>query len=95
MKKRTNRFYTTEFKQEAVALVIEQGYSVSKAAAALGITNKFHCCFNIINFFKLISRILCSFYFTFNIISKCSMVSLYSCRAKTLQHVKNIFQLSK
>ncbi|HBN5550889.1 transposase [Proteus mirabilis] len=40
MKKRTNRFYTTEFKQEAVALVIEQGYSVSKAAAALGITNK-------------------------------------------------------
>ncbi|OHY49824.1 transposase [Proteus mirabilis] len=40
MKKRTNRFYTTEFKQEAVALVIEQGYSVSKAVAALVITNK-------------------------------------------------------
>lgn len=40
MKKRTNRFYTTEFKQEAVALVTEQGYSVPKAAASLGITDK-------------------------------------------------------
>ena len=40
MKKRTNRFYTAEFKQEAVALVTEQGYSVPKAAASLGITDK-------------------------------------------------------
>lgn len=40
MKKRTNRIYTTEFKQEAVALVTEQGYSVPKAAASLGITDK-------------------------------------------------------
>lgn len=38
MKKRTNRIYTAEFKQEAVALVNEQGYSVPKAAASLGIT---------------------------------------------------------
>ena len=34
------RSYTTEFKQEAVALVVEQGYSVAKAAASLGITDK-------------------------------------------------------
>ncbi|WP_193343418.1 IS3 family transposase [Pseudoalteromonas luteoviolacea] len=40
MTKRTNRSYTAEFKQEAVALVTEQGYSVSKAAASLGITDK-------------------------------------------------------
>ena len=40
MTKRINRNYTAEFKQEAVALVIEQGYSVSKAAASLGITDK-------------------------------------------------------
>ncbi len=40
MKKRTNRVYTLEFKQEAVALVTEQGYSVPKAAASLGITDK-------------------------------------------------------
>ena len=40
MTKRTNRSYTTEFKQEAVGLVTEQGYSVSKAAASLGITDK-------------------------------------------------------
>ncbi|HHR5944766.1 TPA: transposase [Providencia alcalifaciens] len=40
MKKRTNRFYTTEFKQEAVALVTEQGYSVPKEAASLEITDK-------------------------------------------------------
>ncbi|WP_273001649.1 IS3 family transposase, partial [Pseudoalteromonas issachenkonii] len=38
--KRTNRSYTAEFKQEAVALVTEQGYSVPKAAASLGITDK-------------------------------------------------------
>ncbi|MEW6996037.1 IS3 family transposase [Colwelliaceae bacterium MEBiC 14330] len=40
MTKRTNRSYTAEFKQEAVALVTEQGYSVPKAAASLGITDK-------------------------------------------------------
>ena len=40
MKKRTNRFYTTEFKQEAVALVSKQGYSAPKAAGFLGITDK-------------------------------------------------------
>nr|MBO8919230.1 transposase [Proteus mirabilis] len=36
MKKRTNSVYTTGFKQEAVALVSEQGYSVPKAVASLG-----------------------------------------------------------
>ena len=40
MIKRKVRSYTAEFKQEAVALVTEQGYSVSKAAASLGITDK-------------------------------------------------------
>ena len=40
MTKRTNRSYTAECKQEAVALVTEQGYSVPKAAASLGITDK-------------------------------------------------------
>ena len=40
MTKRTNRSYTPEFRQEAVALVTEQGYSVAKAAASLGITDK-------------------------------------------------------
>ena len=38
--KRTNRSYTAEFKQEAVALVTEHGYSVPKAAAPLGITDE-------------------------------------------------------
>jgi transposase len=40
MTKRKNKTYTTEFKQEAVALVTEQGYSVSEAAASLEITTK-------------------------------------------------------
>ena len=40
MTKRKNRSYTQEFRQEAVALVTEQGYSVAKAAASLGITDK-------------------------------------------------------
>ncbi len=40
MTKRINRSYTAEFKQEAVALVTEHGYSVPKAAASLGITDK-------------------------------------------------------
>lgn len=38
MTKRTNRSYTAVFKQEAVALVTEQGYSVPKAAASLAST---------------------------------------------------------
>ncbi|MDF7340153.1 transposase, partial [Proteus mirabilis] len=40
MKKRKNRFYTAKFKQEAIALVTEQGYSIPKAAASLGSTDK-------------------------------------------------------
>jgi len=36
-KKRTYKTYTKEFKEEAVALVLEQGYSVPEAASALGI----------------------------------------------------------
>lgn len=35
--KRTNKQYPTEFKEEAVALIHEQGYSVSEAAESLGI----------------------------------------------------------
>ena len=35
--KRTYKQYTKEFKQEAVALVLEQGYSVPEAAKSLGI----------------------------------------------------------
>ncbi|GAB1438635.1 hypothetical protein MASR2M36_13880 [Providencia sp.] len=40
MKKRKNRFYTAKFKQEAIALVTEQGYSIPKAAASLRSTDK-------------------------------------------------------
>ena len=40
MTKRKVRSYTVEFKKETVALVTEQGYSVSKAAESLGITDK-------------------------------------------------------
>ena len=36
-KKRTYKSYTQEFKEEAVALVTEQGYSVPQAAESLGI----------------------------------------------------------
>ena len=36
-KKRTYRSYSQAFKEEAVALVTEQGYSVLKAAESLGI----------------------------------------------------------
>ena len=36
----TNRQYPSEFKEEAVALVMDQGYSVSDAAKSLGITTK-------------------------------------------------------
>ena len=35
--KRTNKQYPKEFKEEAVALVIDQGYSVGEAAKSLGI----------------------------------------------------------
>ncbi len=35
--KRTRRNYTEDFKRDAVALVIEQGYKVSEAARSLGI----------------------------------------------------------
>ena len=38
MTKSTNRNYTAEFKQEAVALVTEQGYIVPKSATSLAIT---------------------------------------------------------
>lgn len=38
--KRTNKQYKDEFKQEAVALVLEKNYSVGEAASALGITAK-------------------------------------------------------
>lgn len=35
--KRTNKQYTKEFKEEAVALVRDQGYSVGDAAKSLGV----------------------------------------------------------
>ncbi len=38
--KRVNRKYTKEFKEEAVALVTEQGYSASQAAEAVGIDKR-------------------------------------------------------
>ena len=38
--KRSYKKYPPEFKEEAVALVTEQGYTVSKAAEALGVTTK-------------------------------------------------------
>ena len=37
--KRTYKQYSKEFKEEAVALVKEQGYSVPEAAQSLGIAN--------------------------------------------------------
>ena len=37
--KRTYKHYTKEFKEEAVALVREQGYSVPEAARSLGIAS--------------------------------------------------------
>ena len=41
--KRTYKSYTQEFKEEAVALVTEQGYSVLQAAESLGIrTNQLY-----------------------------------------------------
>lgn len=35
--KRKNKTYTRQFKEETVALVIEQGYSVIEAASAVGV----------------------------------------------------------
>ena len=35
--KRTYKQYSREYKEEAVALVLEQGYSVAKAAESMGI----------------------------------------------------------
>jgi transposase len=40
MTKRINKHYPEEFKQEAVALVFEQNYTVVEAAASLGVTDK-------------------------------------------------------
>ncbi|MFT5277017.1 MAG: transposase [Granulosicoccus sp.] len=40
MTKRTNKQYPNDFKQEAVALVTQQGYSVVEAAASLNVTDK-------------------------------------------------------
>ena len=41
--KRSYRKYSSEFKEEAVALVTEQGYSIAEAAKSLGIaTNVLH-----------------------------------------------------
>jgi transposase len=40
MTKRTNKHYPAEFKQEGVALVIEQDYSIVQAIASLGVTDK-------------------------------------------------------
>nr|WP_133470377.1 transposase [Paraglaciecola marina] len=34
MTRRANRSYTAEFKKEAVALIIDQGYSLFKAATS-------------------------------------------------------------
>ncbi|MFU7510615.1 transposase, partial [Vibrio cholerae] len=58
--RRKPRKYTDEFREEAVKLVTEQGYSVTEAAKSLGITTKrlFHgvvvvagvkqrCCFGV------------------------------------------------
>lgn len=38
--KRTIRKYTDEFREEAVALVTQQGYTVAEAAKSLGISTK-------------------------------------------------------
>ncbi len=41
--KRINKSYSKEFKEEAVALITEQGYSVAEAAKAVGIrTNQLY-----------------------------------------------------
>lgn len=40
MKRKSPNQYTEDFKKEAINLVVEQGYTVSQAANALGITTK-------------------------------------------------------
>ncbi len=40
MTKRKNKPYPTEFKQEAIALVVEKNHSISQAVSSLGITDK-------------------------------------------------------
>jgi len=40
MQRRKPRKYTDEFREEAVALVTKQGYTVTEAANSLGITTK-------------------------------------------------------
>jgi transposase len=43
--KRSYKQYPKEFKEEAVALITEQGYTVAKAAEALGVaTNMLYRC---------------------------------------------------
>jgi len=37
---RVKKTYTKEFKEEAVSLVLDQGYSVTEAANSLGVTSK-------------------------------------------------------
>ena len=38
--KQVKKTYTKEFKEEAVSLVLDQGYSVTEAANSLGVTTK-------------------------------------------------------
>ena len=38
--KRQYRSYTKEFKEEALALITEQGYSIQQAADSLGVSSK-------------------------------------------------------
>ncbi|EKT65083.1 transposase [Providencia burhodogranariea] len=40
MKRKSPQQYTEDFKKEAINLIVEQGYSVSQAAKALGVTTK-------------------------------------------------------
>ncbi len=39
-KRRLNKHYPEEFKQDAVSLVLEQGYTVKQAAEAVGVDTK-------------------------------------------------------
>ena len=38
--RRKNKIYTNEFKEEAIALILDQGYSVSDASRSLGVSTK-------------------------------------------------------
>ena len=42
--KRSYKQYPKEFKEEAVALITEQGYTVAKAAEALGVATNMRYC---------------------------------------------------